>query len=79
MLSWDQPSLVLSACYWVPGRGLVVRLINTSEQAVTSALTAGFDYQSLQLVNFLEESVGVLETAAVTISPWGVQTLLFEV
>ncbi len=79
MLWWDQPALVLSACYWVSGRGLVVRLINTCQQPVTSALKVGFDYKTLHQVNFLEEPVGVLKTPAVTIPPWGVQTLLFEV
>lgn len=79
LVSWDAAELVSSACYWAAGKGLVVRLINTSERSVSSALTVGFPYRSVSEVNFLEEPVQTLGELNVTLGALDVKTLLFEV
>jgi alpha-mannosidase len=79
LCAWDNPSLTASACYWVPQRGLILRLLNAADQPASTILQAGFQYRRIHEVNFLEESVAVLEGTSVTIGPRDVKTWLFEV
>lgn len=89
LVRWDQTALVASACYWLPGRGLILRLLNTATESITSVLQAGFSYQRLLEVDFLEQPVepgtspaGKTKTAEqqlITIDALDVKTWLFEV
>lgn len=79
LVHWNQPALVSSACYWLPGKGLILRLVNLSDKEVSTGLTAGFEYQTLHEVNFLEEVQGALQANHVTIGAKDVKTLLFTV
>jgi mannosylglycerate hydrolase len=91
LLSWDdEVAITASACYWQPGQGLVLRLLNTHTEPVTTTLRPGFACNAAYMVNFLEEIQGelpptVLPTAGslpqyrVTLPRNGVQTLLFKV
>ncbi|MCE3235448.1 MAG: mngB [Vampirovibrio sp.] len=79
LIFWDCPTLVNSACYWVPGKGLVLRVMNPSEQSVTAMFTAGFAYKAMSEVNFLEEPIQAMSEPQVTVRAHDVKTLLFEV
>jgi alpha-mannosidase len=71
--------VVVSACYWQPGKGLFVRLLNPQEKAVTVSLSASLNTIRTQEVNFLEEPVQILEQGNVSIQPQDVKTVWFEV
>jgi hypothetical protein len=77
LTSWDNPALVSSACYWLPNRGLVLRLINTTDRELSTAFTVGFKHHSIHETNMLEEIQRTLADDTVTLGPRGVKTLLF--
>jgi alpha-mannosidase len=79
LITWDQPTLVASSCYWAPQKGLILRLLNPTDKPVSTTLQLGFATQSIQFVNFLEEPVSTLTAHQVTLGPHDVQTLLFTV
>jgi len=83
LLSLSQ-QVVTSACYWSPGKGLVIRLLNPSKQPNTVALSPQFPYRKASEVNFLEEPVlegksRPLSTGELHFGPHDVKTVLFEV
>jgi mannosylglycerate hydrolase len=82
LVSWDNPALVSSACYWLPNRGLVLRLINTTDRELSTNFTVGFKYHAIHETNMLEEIQRTLSDAmgagdTVIIGPRDVKTLLF--
>lgn len=79
LLKVDSEQLVIAACYWLPEQGLVVRLLNPGNRDVTATLSAGFPYQKMMEVNFLEEPQRELTGDSVTVEARGVKTLLFAV
>jgi mannosylglycerate hydrolase len=79
LITWDKPELIASACYWLPGQGLVLRLLNTSQVAVTAEIKPRFEVLAAWTVNFLDEPQARLEKTTVTIPAHGVQTVLFAV
>lgn len=79
LLNWNNPALVLSACYWSAEKGLVARLLNPSDEPVTTVIQPGFPFQRLLEVNFLEEPQAELPGSELTIAPRHVKTFLFEV
>lgn len=79
IVSWSNPDLVSSACYWSPGKGLVVRWMNLSDQPLTVPLTVGFPYRALSEVNFLEEPIRPLDKPVLAVEARNVKTVLFEV
>lgn len=78
MIQWDAPALVGMACYWLPGRGLVVRVMNTRSQPVQTDFQTGFAYRHVHQVNFLDEIQVKNLSLPLTIPPNAVMTLLFE-
>jgi mannosylglycerate hydrolase len=80
LLQWEPPvEVVVSACYWAPGKGLVVRLLNPQSHPVTARLTPGFSYQALHEINFLEEPLQALASPWLNFGPHDVKTVLFAV
>jgi alpha-mannosidase len=78
LLSWDNPALVASACYWVPQKGVLLRLLNPTDVPASATLRPGFAYQAVHRVNFLEAPVSPPFTELrVTIASRDVQTLWF--
>jgi mannosylglycerate hydrolase len=79
LLKVDSEQLVIAACYWLPEQGLVVRLLNPCNRDVTATLSAGFPYQKMIEVNFLDEPQRELTGDSVTVEARHVKTLLFAV
>lgn len=91
LIAWDKGTPIsASACYWQPGQGLILRLLNTQAEPVTTTLRPGFACNGVYIVNFLEEIQAELPPLAapaadslpqypVTLPGNGVQTLLFKV
>lgn len=79
LLSWEQPGLVASACYWSDGKGLVLRLLNTKPESLSARMTIGFSYRVIHEADFLESVQSTLTEPVVTVGPLDVKTLLFEV
>lgn len=79
LLNWEPTDVVVSACYWSPGKGLVVRLLNPENQPVTTNLSPGFAYRAAHEVNFLEEPLQTLSAPSLRFGPYDVKTVLFEV
>jgi mannosylglycerate hydrolase len=79
LISWEAGTLVASACYWSPGKGLVLRLLNPSRQTIATQIRTGFTYRQLHRANFLEAIQETLPSPRIEVAPQGVLTLLFEV
>lgn len=80
LLKLEGSDLALSACYWLPGKGLIARWLNLRDQSVKTSVQTGFSYRRVTEVNFLEApQQELLGTAEVTIEARHVKTLLFEV
>jgi alpha-mannosidase len=84
LVHWDAPALTVSACYWQPVRGLILRLINTIDRPVTTRIETAFAWRWLHRVDFLEEiqetlAEGPVSAATVSLPPNAIQTLLFEI
>jgi len=82
MVRWDNPSIVASAVKWADnGKGLLVRVVNTSNQTQELKFNTGFDYKNLWTVDFAEKKQArkPIEDAQTTIKPYGVSTFIFEV
>lgn len=79
LITWDNPAMVASACYWVPEKGLVLRLLNPMDAPVSTEFQLGLAYKTIHTVNFLEEPMSTLAAPRVTIGPRDVQTLLFAI
>jgi mannosylglycerate hydrolase len=77
LVSWDNPALVSSACYWLPDRGLILRLINITDRELSTAFTVGFKHHAIHETNMLEEIQRTLPDDTTTIGPRDVKTLLF--
>jgi hypothetical protein len=77
LISWDNPALVSSACYWLPNRGLILRLINTTDRELSTTFTVGFKHHAIHETNMLEEIQRTLSDDTATIGPRDVKTLLF--
>ena len=77
MVRWDNPSVVASSIKWADsGKGLLVRVINTSDQPQTTKMIPGFDVEHIAKVDFAERHKGNLKAPEVTIKPFGVETLI---
>lgn len=79
LVQWDASELKAIACYWLPERGLILRLLNTSDVEVSTLLKADFPAAGCWAVNFLDELQYPLQDGLVVIPPHGVQTILFAV
>lgn len=80
LLKLENPVLALSACYWLPGKGLIVRLLNPQDRPVKTSVQTGFSYRRIMEINFLEAPQRELSGASeVTVEARHVKTLLFEV
>lgn len=79
LLRLDGDHLVVSACYWLPEKGLVVRLLNPSFQSATAMIEVNFSYRNILEVNFLEEPQRELLDPSVIVEARHVKTLLFTV
>ena len=86
LITWDSPELIASACYWQPEHGLVLRLMNTGTEVVTTVIRPGFPCKAVYTTNFLGERQGLPLPVGTTVGEYsvslanqGVQTLLFEV
>ena len=83
----ESTAAVISACYWIPEKGLVLRLLNPTDQPTTARLTSSIACQTVQTINFLEEPGQILwnsegpkptsPSLALPIEPYGVKTVLF--
>ena len=79
LLAETLSEVVVSACYWKPGKGLFVRLLNPHEKTVTVPLSPGFSVVRTHEVNFLEEPVQALGQETLHIKPHDVKTVWLEV
>jgi mannosylglycerate hydrolase len=79
LFQWEPGTAVTSACYWSPGKGLVLRLLNPVNQPQSVKLTPQFGYRNAVEVNFLEEPIQPISTGILHLGPHDVKTVLFEV
>ncbi len=79
LIAWDNMSVVSTACFWQPGKGLVLRVLNTTHENQTIALKPGLPCASVQRVNFLEEWVQSETLDAIVLAPHAVVTLLLAI
>lgn len=77
LIHWDNPTVVSSACYWRPGEGLFLRLVNPTDQPQTLTLHPGFANAGLAEVDFLERPLATLPEPRLTLPPYDVKTLRF--
>ena len=80
LVNWNNDSVRASAVRESDnGKGLLVRLINTTGNPQTVQLQSGFDHQRIQRLDFSERVQATLKKdTPVTIKPYGVETLLLS-
>jgi alpha-mannosidase len=79
LVQWNTPELIAMASYWLPGKGLVIRLLNTSAQSIQAKLQFGLSVKSLHTLNFLDELQSPVKNNTVAVAAHEVQTVLFAV
>jgi hypothetical protein len=58
LISWpDAQALVKLACYWLPDKGLVLRVLNTTAKSVETRFLVHFNCSGIQPVNLMNEPV----------------------
>lgn len=82
MVSWNNPNVISTSVKWADnGKGLLVQVLNTSNQPQQLMFKTGFSYKKLLETNFLEKPVSQrnLKKSGAVIKPYGVGTFLFKV
>jgi mannosylglycerate hydrolase len=85
LLHWDNSAIQATACHWLPGRGLILRLMNTSRIVAQTSLQTSFPYQLLHCVDFGNIILETLpphqpkKAPPISLKPFAVQTYLFEI
>jgi len=75
----ENSSIVTSACYWSAGQGVILRLINPTQQTQMLQIQPQFPFRQASEVNFLEEPTQEISVEALSFEPNEVKTVLFEV
>lgn len=79
MAQWNNPNIVSSAVKLADnGKGLLVRLINTTDQPQAAILKAGFDIKKIKVVDFAEKTQAKLKSNNINLAPYQVQTFILE-
>ncbi len=79
MMAWDNPAVVASACYWQPGEGLFLRLINPTGELQTVGFAPGFSCRECWQTDFREQRTGPASSDRMHFAPRDVGTLCFSV
>jgi alpha-mannosidase len=80
LVLWNNPHLVSTALKWADnGKGLLLRLVNTSHEQEIALFQTGFPFRVIEEVNFLEADGSVVESSVIPFAPFSVKTLLFHV
>lgn len=78
MLQCDNPAAVVQCVKWAEkSEGLLVRMINTTDQPQTASFKLGFDVKRILQVDFAERVKAELDAPTLTIAPYAVETLVF--
>ena len=80
LVRWDNLDVIASACHWLPGKtgepdGLLLRLVNLSDQDQVVTLETGFKSQSLHLADLTNRPTAELPAPTLTLPARRFQSL----